>query len=236
MAAVKKALFLYKDNFNYILLIGMTIVFPILLGYTFVVNYAIMPFEFFGIPLWPQLLHSFFMLIALFMLHPPFVSMVVQDHRFGEVKLGGLYTDTLQYMFPIYILGILYAFTVTLGMVFFIIPGVALLLMFLAVPQTALIDDLVWWQGIKQSCKFGLKRFFPLLGIFLMFAVIDTLLSSLILFVAMLITKYFIFSNLVIMIVNALSLPFFIFTVGYMYWEWKEERSENESGFRIRHE
>lgn len=233
MKAVKNAFRLYKENFKYILLISVSIVIPILLGYTFIVNYVTIPFMFFGIPLWPQLLQSFFMLIALFMMHPSFVSMVSQDNRFKEVKLGEVYADTLQYMFPVYIAGILYAFGVTVGMFFLVLPGIFLLLVFLAVPHTIVIDDLIWWKGIKQSFKFGINRFFPLLGIFLLFALVDTILSSLVLFASTLITKYLIVSNFALMIFNSLTIPLFIFTVGYIYLGWKEELRGTKGDYRI---
>lgn len=130
MNAFKKSIKLYKENYKSILLLCLTIIFPIQLAYTFLINYVTIPFEFFLNPLWPSLLHSFFMLIALFLMHPPFISMVSQDRRHDEIKIGRLYADSLQYMFSIYIVGICYAFIVTFGFLFFLIPGIVISIFF----------------------------------------------------------------------------------------------------------
>lgn len=121
-------------------------------------------------------------------------------------------------------------------MVFLIIPGIVLLVLFLAVPYVAIIDDLTWWQGIKRSFTFGRKNFFVILGTALLFALIDTLLSTLALICTSLITNLFIVSNIALLLVNALFLPLFIFTIGNMYQKWKSDMNKGQEKNSFRHQ
>lgn len=69
-----------------------------------------------------------------------------------------------------------------------------------------------------------------LLGIIFLFAIVDLILSSLALMLASLMTNLFIVSNIALMVVNALFIPLFIFTISFLYLQWKDEKLQNNKG------
>lgn len=223
MTSLKQGFQLYKENFRWVLLIGITIIFPIQVIFSFLTNYMAFPFEAVQVPLWPQMIQSLFMLMAVFLIHPAFISIVVQDERFDEVRIGKVYADAVQYMFPVYIIGIAYSCVVMAGLLLFIIPGLILLIGFLAIPYAAVIEDLTWWRGIKRTAAFGRAYFFKILVVLLGFALIDFILSAIAYLLAYFLTTLIVGINIAFMIVNILLLPLFIFTMAYLYLDWKRK-------------
>lgn len=223
MSILKKAFELYRGNFKGILLIGGTLIVPIQVIFTFLTNYLAFPFQYFGVPLWPQIIQVIFMLIAVFVMQPAFVSMVVQDDKFDEVKLGKTYGDAFRYMFPVYVVGIVYALCVAAGFILLFLPGFFLLVWLSAIPCVAVMDDLKWWKGIKRAARFGKENFFKICGVMLFFAFLDALASAAAYTIAYFLTTLVLAIHIALMAVNILLMPLFIFAFSYLYNNWKQK-------------
>ncbi len=81
---MKYAISLYKSSFRYLVLVGLTIVLPILFIYTLLVNYITLPFQLFNIPLWSTFFKIYFSAIAFALIQIPYISIFVQDLRHGN--------------------------------------------------------------------------------------------------------------------------------------------------------
>jgi hypothetical protein len=224
----RECLDLYKSNLGKIFLISITVVFPAVFLYAFVVNYLTFPLDVFFIPVLPHIINLFFTVICFMFIQIPFANMALQYARTGEVKTSKVYGDLLRYGFSIYVVSILFAFLITLGSMLFLLPGLILLILFQSVVVTAVVDDKTGWQGVKQSFAFGKAHFFKLLGWMLLFVLGDFIVSFILSFIAIATTNLTLIANLALAISTALTLSLFVFAVTYQYLDWIQDEPVND--------
>jgi len=226
-SAMKEAFELYRFNIWRVLILSLTIVLPIQIVYTFLVNYVSMPFLLLGISIWPNIIQIFFLLIAFSLIQVPFASMVSQEKRFETVKLGTAYGDCLANMFSVYILGIVYAICAVIGMFLLLIPGLLLILFLVAIPQSVVVEEIKGLAGVKRSFKFVKSNFKRVLGLFGFFIFSDMIISGICYFFISRLTDLILFQNIVLMFINLLLLPLFSLSLTYLYFNWKNRDVES---------
>lgn len=222
MNSWKEAFSLYREQFLRICIIILIFVFPIQFLYLIVTNYAVLPFEVFGIPLWTYWIRTFFMLITLSLVQLPFIAMANQQYNYEEISLRNIFGTVFKYIFFVYMVGILYSFLTVTGTIFFVLPGLIILLCFFAFPYVAVASDLTGWKGIKYTFFFGRKRFFWLLLIMALFTLIDLVATAITQLVVLSLTSAFLIINLSLMTVSALIIPLFAFVITFEYNKWHE--------------
>ena len=220
---IKGSLKFYKANLLLVLLIGLTIILPIQIIYTIVVNYISMPLFYFNIPIWPNIFQSVFMLMSLFIMLIPFVSFVVQDTRANTIKIGKIYGDTIKHAFFVYVFSIPFAIITTAGLFLLIVPGILCLVFFMGVPFVKVIEDVPFLTVIKRSYAFGKDNFLMLCGLLLLFAAIDFIGSYIFSFITIILTGQMAMMNWMLMILNTFLFPLFVFTVSKIYLDWNGE-------------
>jgi hypothetical protein len=222
-ALIKDSLSLYKRNILRILLIGITVILPIQVIYTILVNYVSLPFIYFNIPIWPSIFQSVFMIISIFVMIIPLISMVIQDTRFNKVKIGKLYLDMLRYAFFVYIISIPISIFTTAGFFLLIIPGLVLLIFTMGIPLVKMIEDDSFKGIMKKSIAFGKENFISLCGLLLLFAAVDFIGTYLFSYLSIVLTGQMAVTNWSLMILNLFLLPLFVFTISKQYMEWNGE-------------
>lgn len=222
MGPVRDALRLFRENVWQVFLVILLFVVPIQMVYTLAVNYMTLPFQVLGIPLWPALIKSFFMFIALFLIQLPFISMALQYARNEDIRLGKTLADAFQPMLSIYVMSFFVSFLIVTGSLLLIIPGLVLFLLFLGISYAAIIDGKTWLQGVKQSFAFGSSHFFKLLGLLFVFAVLGLITSFAVLFVLYLVTGFYLILNVSVIITNSLLFSILFFTVSFYYLDWSD--------------
>lgn len=220
---LKGSLNLYKNNFFRVLLIGFTIILPIQVIYTIVVNYISMPFFYFNIPIWPIIFQSLFMLMSLFIMLIPMVSIVVQGTRSERIKLGKVYGDTIRYAFFVYAVSIPVSIITTVGLFLLIVPGIFCLIFFIGIPLAKVIEDAPFLTIIKRSFAFGKENFLMICSFLLLFATVDFIGSFLLSFLALIVTGQMAVMNWMLMLFNTFLLPLFIFIISKVYLDWNGE-------------
>ncbi len=228
MSVLKEAVALYRKKFLVICLVAVTVVIPFNFLITFAVNYVNLPLQVFVVPLWPTLVKISFSIVAYYIMQLPFISMAFQYFQSEQLKVSRVYGDTLTYGFPVYVISILCAILVAFGSLIFLLPGLVLLIWFLGVPYAAVIDDMRWLRGLKQSFRFGNARFFQLIGFLVVFALIDFGISYAISFGVIYFFKSLAILNLSLMVINALLLPLFAFILTHQYLDWIGYDPEND--------
>lgn len=235
MTLIKESAVLYKEKFFVICLLAITILFPFDFLITFAANYVNLPLQVFVVPLWPILVKIFFSVVAYFVMQLPFISMALQYFQTGQLQVSRVYGDTLTYGFPVYVVSILCAVLIAFGSILFLLPGLVFLIWFLGVPYAAVIDDMRWWRGLKQSFRFGNSRFFQLIGFLIVFMLVDFGISYAISFGVIYFFNSLAVLNLFLMIINALLLPFFSFMMTYQYLDWIGYEPVNDPAIDLSH-
>lgn len=220
MTALKESIVLYKKKFLVICLLSVTITIPFYFLMLFANRFVNLPLQVFVVPLWPTLVDIFFSIVAFCIMQLPFISVALQYFQTSQLRISKVYVDTLIYGFPIYIISIFCGVFVAMGSLFFLIPGLLFLIWFLGIPYAAVIDDMKWWRGLKQSFRFGNAHFFQLIGILGVFLLIDFGIN----YAVSLGVIYFVNSvavlNLLLIITNVLMLPVFTFILTHLYLDW----------------
>lgn len=220
---IKDACLLYKRNFLRILLVGLTVILPIQVIYTIVVNYVSLPFVFLNIPLWPTIFQSVFMLMSIFMILIPLVSIVIQETRTNKVKIGKIYLDMLRYAFFIYMVSIPISIFTTAGFLLLIIPGLALLIFTMGIPFIKIAEDAPVKTVLKKSFSFGKENFIYICGLLILFAAVDFIFAYLFTYLAIVLTGQMAVTNWALMLLNMFVLPLFVFTLSKLYLDWSGE-------------
>ncbi|WP_077210659.1 hypothetical protein [Bacillus dakarensis] len=223
LAYFQEAFKLYKNNFLRVLLIGITVLLPIQLIYTILINYVAMPFQYFNLPLWTSIFQSIFMLMSVFVMFIPLISMVAQDTRTSSVKTGKLYGDTIRYAFFAYLISIPVSILITTGLLVLIVPGIILLVLLIGIPFVTVIEDERPKSVIKKSISFGKENFLSICGILLSFAAFDVVGTYLVTFAASVLNGQMAFANWLMIILNIFVLPLFVFTIAKAYLNWNGE-------------
>ncbi|MEC2057619.1 hypothetical protein I6J18_12430 [Peribacillus psychrosaccharolyticus] len=153
----------------------------------------------------------------------PIISIVVQDTRHENVKIGPIYGDFFKNAFFIYMLSILFAIVTTLGFLLFIIPGIFLLVLFMGIPFVKVIDNDPFEVVIKQAYLFGKQNFMLLSSLLITFAIVDFVFTYLFSFIAIVFTEQMAIVNWTLLLINMFLLPLYIITVTKIYLSWNGE-------------
>ncbi|MBT2691249.1 hypothetical protein J7I93_24240 [Bacillus sp. ISL-47] len=230
LQAIKEGSELYKKYFLRVILIGFTIILPIQAIYTLAINFIAMPFEVFNLSLWTSIFQSIFMLMSLFIILIPMISLASQGTRTNTVKTGQIYGDTIKYAFFAYLISIPFSVVTTIGLLLLIIPGIILLVLFIGIPFVKVIEDETVPMVIKRSVSFGKENFIVLFGMLLLFAAADFLGSYLFSYLAIIISGQMAALNWAMMIFNMFLLPLFVFSVAKLYFSWNGEADLLQEG------
>jgi hypothetical protein len=223
---IKKASKLYQLYFMKVFWSIIIFALPIQLINTFFVNYVTAPFQMFGNFLWANLIQVFLICIAFPLLQIPFISIVKQDEEEDEVSFKKIIDDFFVNGPHVYLLGVMSAVSIIVGLLLFLIPGLILGLFLLCLPQTIIIRHKKWWKAIKATFMFGKKKAGQLFIILMFFIVIDTLISSTTFFLSAGLTSSFFIINIALLFMNSFIIPLFIFTITYIYKDWEIARNE----------
>lgn len=215
--AIKSSLITYRIYFKEVVLIGFLFTLPLQVAFTFFINYVTAPFQFFGNQLWTSLIQLFFILILFPMIQLPYISLVKYDMLEDGVSLSTVFNDFFKNSFHVYLLSIICSVLSTIGLIFFIIPGLILMLFFLCLPQAVLINNKKWFGALKRSMQLGRKKVLSLSALIVMFLFIDSLISGLLFFLGVGLTNSFFIVNIILLIVNTFLIPIFIFAISYIY-------------------
>ncbi|OYD06142.1 hypothetical protein [Paludifilum halophilum] len=220
MTELKEALRYYKEHILRILLIGFTIVLPVQFVLIVAANYFYLTYGLMDLLFLADLINGIFTLMAVSLISVPYIQMAKSSFLDEGVTVGKIFDSLMRYMFPVYVISILYAFGVAFGMFLFIIPGILFAVWFYAFPYAAVLEDETWFKGLKRAWEFGKSHFASLF----LLLVISGLIEWLIRMISMLTTNLLTESYLIIVLVNTLTsilyLPviYFIVTIKYLNW------------------
>jgi len=216
MEILQDAWSLYKRRFSTMMLLSFTLVFPMLLVHFFATNFFYQFYQRLYAPYFADLTHFIFLMMVLCLAVIPFIRLIEQDVD-GEIDLTEVYRTFFRYLFPVYVMGFVYALMVTAGTILFLVPGLLLLIWFSMFPYVAVVEGETWFQGFKRAFEVGRRHFFPLLGLIVLLGLGEKLIEYIGLLLSVQLTANYLFIALVQMLINLFFLPFYTSVMAHYY-------------------
>lgn len=213
---------LYTGRFEGVLLLSLTTVLPLLLGIWFLNNIVyFFVFDEFTSAI-ADFYYIFLTLSVLTIAQVPFIEMVKSYAEEGEYKYRHIYYVFITTAFSIFLFAIAVSLAATVGTMFFIAPGLILLVFFFMAPYEAILSGKTIWKSIKPSFAFAKKKFFPLLFIILMISMVEIIIGWIGMYLIYSVTASLLAQITVQMLLNLVLFPFLSIWVAYYYLSWKE--------------
>lgn len=228
MNQVTKAIDLYKRQLGKIIVISLVLIAPMEMLNLFLSNYIAKLYGFLNLDLFYGWFVGFFNLIFFMLFQIPYICMAYKDRLKEDYSIGDILAFTLEKALPIYIVSIFSALLVTLGLVFFVVPGILILIYVTPFPYVAVIENEFWWKGFKSAIRFAQAHLFGWAGVVLAFQWMEWLIGFGLLLMSNFYIHHFGFAALSQIVLNMLFIPFFTFVVTNYYMEKADVILEQE--------
>ena len=211
----------YLTNIGRILLIGFTVVFPLLLVHTV----ASMVFVFYvGDSVLASMFSLLFYLIVLWLIQVPYIHLFKLETSGEEIRLIEIYQVFARCFFPVLLVGIVYGVLVVLGLTLLIIPGLIFFLMWFLYPYALVHSpERKWSEALRESRYIGLEHLGRLIIVLSVFIGLTSIIGKALAYGVMLATSNAILYILVPAIFQVFLLPFFALLMSNYYSLWNEE-------------
>jgi len=214
--------FVYLTHIGKILLIGITLVFPMLLVHTV----ASMVFAFFvNDGVFTNMFAFFFYLIVLWLCQIPYIHLFKQEMSGEEIRLIEVYQVFARCFFPVLLVGIGYGLLVVLGLTLLIIPGLICFLMWFLYPYSLVHSpERKWSAALRKARYIGLEHIGRLIIVLSVFFGLTSIVGKAVAYGVMLTTSN---ANLYILtpaILQIFLLPVLALVLSHYYSQWDEEQ------------
>ncbi|WP_217589269.1 hypothetical protein [Lentibacillus saliphilus] len=229
---IKKALSLYLNNILVVVLVSMTIVFPLQLAtYTFTsIILALL-----GLNTGSIIINIIIQLFLLNMMQIPFIYIAAQAYKEEKVNLLKVYSTFVMNLVPVFIMNVYYLLCILAGLPLLILPGIFMLILFCIVPYTKVIEQKDGMAWFKQTYQIGRSGVIDILILIFMLVCFNLLVWSLF-------SKglYWIDPNMKLnsillfrLLINSMIVPFFVFVVTMNYFDWQEDSRSKRDAFLL---
>lgn len=222
---LKRALSIYLDHFLIILLLFITIVFPLqLVAFTF----SSQSFTLFGFSISSIIISTVIQLFILNIVQVPFVYLASKICSDQEVKIGKLYSTFVMMIVPVSIMNIYYFVSIMIGTALFIIPGVFMFILAFLFPYVAIHEKTSGMELYKKTYRIGRLGFIDMIVLVFIIVCLNALTWSM----STNGLRYFDLHNdfltilLLRQLINGFILPYFVIVVTLNYYDWDTERKK----------
>jgi hypothetical protein len=210
MNIIKDSFKIYFQNIGPLLILSLTIVLPILLLHTAYVNYIYAITSSFASTYIGDFVNAFLVIMLLMLAQLPFIQFVHSDMEGEEKPLKKAYITLFKYGFSVYVFGAVYAFLSVIGLAFFIIPGIVIIVLFFLTPYLSVIREETAWKSFRLAFKYGKLNFFSLFLLILLTSMSELLISIVSLYGVTLITPSYLAVVCSQILLNIILLPYFV--------------------------
>lgn len=221
---IREAISLFSSRFEHILLLGITIVFPLLIMHSFLSNYiiAVTP-TFFGTTIIADVYISFLTVLFLLYAQVPFIRYMFNEYQGNDRNLQNTYYFFFANGFEFFLFAVIASLVTTLGLVLFLLPGLIIITLLYPIPFVASMENKSVWKSIKTGIRLGKKHFFKLFILICLLALIELLISSGITILIHSLTTSFAAQILSHMLLNLIFFPVITLIIGGYIIKWREE-------------
>ncbi|GAA5345783.1 hypothetical protein [Planifilum fimeticola] len=212
---------IYLLHIGKILLIGITMVLPLLLVHTA----ASAVFAFYvDDSVYANMFSFFFYVIVLWLIQVPYIHLFKQETSGEEVRLIEMYRVFFQCFFPVLLVGIGYGLLVVLGLTLLIIPGLIFFLMWFLYPYSLVYNpEKKWSAALRESRYIGLEHMGRLIIILSVGIGLTSIMGKALAYGAMFATSDVTLIILIPPIVQVFLLPILALLMSNYYSLWNEE-------------
>ncbi|MED1865897.1 hypothetical protein P4V41_20825 [Fictibacillus nanhaiensis] len=223
MSPIKEGFRFYTKNVEYLLLLSITIVLPLLILHFYLMNYIYLTTSaIFNDTTFADLVNGFFTLLFLIVGQLPFIKFVQSDLEGEEKRVKSAYLSFLKHSFSLYLFGIVYCVLVLLGFTLFIIPGLILMVFLFLTPYISVLDDKPARKSWKSAMKLAKKNFFKLGGIIALVSIVEMIIGLIALYGVSLITNNFGAATVSQILLNVIMLPLLAIMVTFCVIKWRD--------------
>lgn len=231
MRHFKEACSLYIDNILPILLVALTIGFPIQLVEFSFTMYGDLYFNVRGLPEWAVLISIVATVLAFNLIQLPFIGLAAQRIWGESLKIRHVYRIFIVYAVPIIGISLLYLLGAAVGLILLVLPGIFMLALTLMFPYIVVIEGKKGKEIFKRTFAMGRSHVvdFALLVIWLL--AINTVIWYLLSNGVALFESSPLTFMILRMAINVLLIPLFTFVVSLYYSDWSpmhDEAAETE--------
>lgn len=221
---LSNSIYLYSSRFVPIICMSLLTYVPFLFLHTVIVNYIYIQSRFMEYPgVIGDAANGIFMLVFLTIAQIPFIKLTLLDHEDEEAIFRKSLGFSLDRMISLYIFACLYALSVFLGGLLFIIPGLVVLLLFYFVPYFIADGVKTYKTAIRKSINLVKKNLIKTLLIIGAVTGIQLLFENvLFIFISFYSDTYFVFLFTKI-VLQMFILPFQIILVTNLFNEIKTD-------------
>lgn len=220
MSHIRDAFRLMKHRFWTVLILGLLLITPVYFFALIFTNYFFRYYGALDLIFIAHFFRAFLVLLALSVSQIPFIELAFWDAMGKDIRFKDGIRSILEHIFPVYIMGILYAFLSAFGGLLFIVPGILIAVWLYLFPYVAVIEKKHWWKGFKRAFYMGKEYFFQLFLITFLFGLFEMIIEYIVLNGTLYLTTRFFAIALVQLGLNLLLLPLFTFVITYYYIEW----------------
>jgi hypothetical protein len=229
MNPIRESLRFYTKNVEYLLLLSITIVLPLLILHFYLMNYIYLTTSLISNDnTFADLVNGFFTLLFLIVAQLPFIKFVQSDIDGEDKRIKSAYMSFLKHSFSLYLFGVIYCTVVLLGFTLFIIPGIIILILLFLTPYISILDDKPARKSWKSAIKLAKKNFFKLSGIIALVSLIEMIIGLIALYGVSLITNNFGAATVSQMLLNVIMLPLLSIVVTFYVLKWRERSQSVE--------
>ncbi|MGD6857955.1 hypothetical protein ACQCVO_23235 [Bacillus infantis] len=213
---------LYAQEFYKIILLSLLTYVPLLLAHAFIVNYIYEQTLYTDYPnLIGDVANGVFMLIFLTIAQIPFIKYTLLEDEGEDNPLKKALSFSLEKAIPIYIFACLYALLIFIGGLFFVLPGLAVLLLFYFVPYFLTDSVKSFKVAIKKSVSFMKKNFFKTFFLIILLSLTQLFFENVLITLLTFYTDVYFTLLIVKILLLMLLLPLQTIIVTNLYNEWK---------------
>lgn len=223
MNPIRDSLKFYTKNVEYLLLLSITIVLPLLILHFYLMNYIYLTTNFiFSDTMFADVVNGFFTLLFLIVAQLPFIKFVQSDLEGEDKRVKSAYMSFLKHSFSLYIFGVIYCAIVLLGFTLFIIPGLIIMVLLFLTPYISILDDKPALKSWKAAMKLAKTNFFKLGGVIALVSFIEMIIGLIALYGVSLITNNFGAATVSQILLNVIMLPLLAIMVTFCVIKWRE--------------
>lgn len=127
--------------------------------------------------------------------------------------------------FHFFVFSAFFGFAVTIGFLFFALPGLILFAMLISAPIIAVLDNQSVWASIRESVRIFKAQHWKLVSLVVLFGLVELIVSSVMQMFITDITTSFLAIAICHVFLNTIFLPLFYLILASLITKWREELS-----------
>ncbi|MBS4210374.1 hypothetical protein [Bacillus sp. FJAT-50079] len=214
---------LFTGKYEKFLLMIFIVQVPILMFHSFLTNfiYAITPSAG-GLFSVADIYYSLITLFMFLYVQIPFVKFTVNENEGREKPLKNAFYIFVIQGFNLFVFITILSFVTVIGFIFYMIPGIILLSVFITAPIIALIDEKSVWKSVKESMQIFRKHHIKIILFISLFGLTELIIGTLLNYAILSITTSYAAILIAQIFLNTIFFPVFVVILTCFVLKWRE--------------